>query len=258
MKLTEDTGRNHLLLLGDSGTGKTGSLVSLVAAGYKLYILDLENGTKILRNMIMQQCPDKIENVEVEKIATKYTIESTGAKAERAPRGLARVGKTIDQWQSIVSPDDIIVIDSLTALGRLCLVWSKAQNPGLKDNRQHYFNAQEVIEPIVAVVTHEDFPCHTITITHIDYREVAKDTTKGYASAVGRALGDKIPTHYNEVFKYATIGVGRAAKRVISSVSDGITDVKNTAPNRVKAQYGIDTGLAEIFAHLQGEDYKPI
>ena len=119
MKLTDNVGRNHLLLLGDSGTGKTGSLVSLVNAGYKLYMLDLENGSKILHNLIMEICPDKINNVEVEKVSTKYKFSVSGATPERATYGLSKVGKIIDAWQNAVGPEDIMVIDSLTALGRL-------------------------------------------------------------------------------------------------------------------------------------------
>ncbi len=33
-----------LIYIGDSGTGKTGSLVSLLADGYKLKILDMDAG----------------------------------------------------------------------------------------------------------------------------------------------------------------------------------------------------------------------
>lgn len=256
MKLGEDNYRIHALCLGDSGVGKTGSLISLVRAGYKIKLLDLENGSRILYNLVMEQCPEMLDNVEVEKVATKYRITALGAKADKAPQGLTKVGKIIDRWQKEVNEDDIIVVDSLTALGRLCLVWSVAQNPGLRDRRQHYFNAQEVVEPLVATLTHEDFPCHTIILTHIDYRDLSADSKnpyiKGYASSVGRALGDKIPTHFNEVFLYHTIGVGKAAKRQISSVPTSTVDVKNTAPSRLKSQYDINTGLAEIFSVLRG------
>lgn len=61
-----------LLLIGDSGTGKTGSLLSLVKAGYKLRILDLDNGLDILRNMILQECPDKIDNVDFITVTDKF------------------------------------------------------------------------------------------------------------------------------------------------------------------------------------------
>ena len=36
-----------LLLMGDSKSGKTGALASLVLAGYKLRILDFDNGLEI-------------------------------------------------------------------------------------------------------------------------------------------------------------------------------------------------------------------
>mgnify|MGYP001496439716 CR=1 FL=1 len=36
-----------MLYIGDSGTGKTGSLVSLVDAGYKVHVLDMDNGLDV-------------------------------------------------------------------------------------------------------------------------------------------------------------------------------------------------------------------
>ncbi len=53
-----------LLLLGDAKSGKTGSLVSLVEAGYKVRILDFDNLLDILAKLISEQCPEQIDNVE--------------------------------------------------------------------------------------------------------------------------------------------------------------------------------------------------
>ena len=41
-----------LLIEGDSGSGKTGALASLVKAGYKLRILDMDNGLDALKQTI--------------------------------------------------------------------------------------------------------------------------------------------------------------------------------------------------------------
>ena len=38
-----------LIYIGDSSTGKTGSMVSLLLAGYKLYIIDMDNGVRMSR-----------------------------------------------------------------------------------------------------------------------------------------------------------------------------------------------------------------
>jgi len=259
MSLFTDNYKVHALCLGDTGTGKTGSLISLIEAGYFLRILDLENGTRILANFVRERCSERADQVIVERVGAKYKIDAArGATPEKASSGLAKVGRIIDKWQKECSPDDILVVDSLTALGTLCLMWSKSVNPGLKDNRQHYFNAQEVVEPIVATLTHEDFPCHTVIMTHIDYRDLSDDpknpNMKGFASSVGRALGDKIPRHFNEVFRFQTIGTGGGTKRMISSVSDALVDVKNTAPSHIKGRYDVNTGLAEIFGVLIGDN----
>ena len=53
-----------LLLFGNSKTGKTGSLASLVAAGYYLRILDFDNLLGILRTKVLEICPDKISTAQ--------------------------------------------------------------------------------------------------------------------------------------------------------------------------------------------------
>ena len=40
--------------MGDSGTGKTEALCSLVLAGYKLRILDLDNGLDIVKSYLTE------------------------------------------------------------------------------------------------------------------------------------------------------------------------------------------------------------
>ena len=46
-----------MLLEGDSGSGKTGSLASLVAAGFSLRILDMDNGLEPLKQFVQKECP---------------------------------------------------------------------------------------------------------------------------------------------------------------------------------------------------------
>ena len=61
LELTATHKITKCILLGDSGTGKTGALASLVKAGYKLRVLDLDNklASGILPQVIKRECADK-------------------------------------------------------------------------------------------------------------------------------------------------------------------------------------------------------
>src|SRR5947207_14204487 len=75
-----------LLYIGDSGTGKTGSLTSLVKGGYKLRILDCDNGLDVLVQFIMRDCPDKIKNVDYETRRDKFKASPVGPVISGSPR----------------------------------------------------------------------------------------------------------------------------------------------------------------------------
>jgi len=96
--------RNHqsvqftkMLLIGDSGTGKTGSLVSLVKAGYKIRILDMDNGLDILRNLVLEQAPEQIDNVHFITVTDKF--KHVGGKAVPVNSDAwSRAIKYLDNW----------------------------------------------------------------------------------------------------------------------------------------------------------------
>jgi len=67
-----------LLFIGDSGTGKTGAMTSLVKEGYNLRILDLDNGLDALRQHILSECPNKIDNVEFITLRDKIRAGQSG------------------------------------------------------------------------------------------------------------------------------------------------------------------------------------
>ena len=62
-----------LLIEGDSGSGKTGALCSLVEAGYKLRILDFDNGLEPLKQFILRDCSENIDNVEFRTLSQELS-----------------------------------------------------------------------------------------------------------------------------------------------------------------------------------------
>src|SRR6266436_4684349 len=88
-----------LLIEGDSGTGKTGSLASLVSAGYKLRILDFDNGLDILKACIEKDDPALLANVEFRTLRDKRKATSSGPVIVGTPKAFIEGIKLLDRWK---------------------------------------------------------------------------------------------------------------------------------------------------------------
>ena len=247
-----------LLLIGDSGSGKTGALTPLVRAGYKLRIADYDNGLDALRNHVLGDCPDKVGNVDFETVLDNLKADRLGRIVSKgAPRAFTKLGKLIDKWpdESIPSEwgaDTIFVLDSLTAVGRAAFRWAQAMLPSSKDPRQWYNLAQDAIYGVVEALTGEEFRTNLIVISHIDYVD-SDGGTKGYVSSIGKALGPKLPSRFNTILGSRIIGSGSNVKRTIQTLPTSTLDLKNPAPMRMSSKpYPIESGLADIFNVLKG------
>lgn len=246
------------LFVGNSGAGKTGALTSLVQAGYKLRILDLDAGLDALTYHIKASCPDKIGNVSFMTFRDVYKSGPTGPVC-LAPKAFANAVRAMDKWEDETVPaawgsDTIFVLDSLTALGTAALAWAKQMLAGSKlaeEKRQWYQGAQDAIEHVIQTLTGPEFRSNVIIISHIDLREDPNGTVRGYASSVGAALGPKLPRYFNTMLLAETSGIGATVRRKIKTLPTGLLDLKNPAPNLISAEYPLETGLAEIFRNLK-------
>lgn len=243
-----------LMYIGDSGTGKTGSLVSLVKAGYKLKILDLDNGLDALRQFISHECPDNMDNVDYETLEDKVTMLSSGPIT--IPSAYIASLKLMNEWSdgtklSSGGSDTIFVLDSLTALGRAAFHWAKSLAPNAKDPRQWYFAAQQSVESVIGMLIAKSFASNLIIISHINYKELQEGVHKGYPSAVGSAMGPVLPKYFNTMIQAEVIGTGTSTRRTIRTLPSSVIDLKNPNPFEVLPEYPLGTGLADIFEELK-------
>jgi hypothetical protein len=250
-----------MLIEGDSSSGKTGGLVSLVDANYRLRILDMDNGLDALKEQILKRCPDKINNVEFRTLRDVYEASASGPKIKKATAFIDTL-KMLDHWKykddegnevdfgkpSDWGPDVICVIDSLTFLSDAAFDWAKTLNPGAKDPRQWYGAAQEAIESVLALLTSPSFRTNVIVISHIKYVDNPDGSRKGYPTAVGSALSPVIPRYFNSV---AMCQTGAGGKRTIQTASTAMIDLKNPKPFDMAKSYSLETGLAEFFGVLR-------
>jgi len=250
------------MLIGYSGAGKTGALTSLVEAGYKLFILDFDNGLDSLVIQCRKRCPDKLENIQFVSLRDKIKGTQSGPILDGMPTAFTRAMQLLDRWKdgdkdfgkpSDFGEDSVVVIDSLTFLSEAAFNWATALNPSAKDKRQIYGAAQEAIENAIALLTSDSFKTNVIVTSHIKFIDQPDGTTKGFPTAVGNALSPKLPAYFNNVALCETKGAGQSASRVIRTISTGLVDVKSPASFTMPAELPIGTGLADFFRVNRGK-----
>lgn len=251
-----------MLLEGDSGSGKTGALTSLVSAGYKLRILDMDNGLETLKTFVGKECPERIENIEFRTLRDKYKASAAGPILNGPAKAFVAAIKMLDRWKyddvdlgdpSTWGPETILIVDSLTFLSDAAFEWAKSINSTAKDPRQWYGQAQDAIEKVLALLTSPNFETNVIVISHIKYVEREDGSTKGYPTAVGSALSPVIPRYFNSVALCLTKG----GKRTLQTQATAMIDLKNPKPFEMAKEYPLETGLADFFSILRDPPAKP-
>lgn len=255
-----------LLLIGDPKTGKTGSLVSLVKAGYNLRILDTDNLLDFFKQSVLATCPDRIDSVEFRTIRDNYKATANGMVVSGRPRAWIDCLKMLDNWKytdndnseidlgspASWGPNDVLVIDSLS---RLCdaaydhhaSIIPTGKN-GEADGRAIYGNAQDDVEKLLARVTSAQFETNVIVIAHGIYMDMPNGQKKIWPQGIGQKLSPRIPSYFPNVIRYAH----DKGKRTIQLSSDNMIDLANTNPAKLSDPLPVETGLAEFFEAVRG------
>lgn len=249
-----------LLLIGDSKSGKTGALASLALAGYKLRILDYDNGLDILAQLVRKHDPSKLANVEFRTLRDQYSMTPLGPLIMGTPKAFTEGSRMIAEWKydnvNLGKPEEwgpecIFVLDSFTFFSDAAFAFREPLVPKSKDGkydvRAVYKDAQDAVESILAVLTSEHFRTNVIVTSHVRYVENPDGTKKGYPSSVGAALSPLIPRYFNSMALCQNL----AGKRVIQTVSTGMIDLANPAPFKMAPQLPIEEGLATFFKTLR-------
>lgn len=244
-----------LLLIGDSGTGKTGAIASLVKAGYKVHILDFDNKIAggILPILVKRDAPEMLKNIDYEPLRDKLKASALGPILDGIPQSFTKGLALLDKWSDGTiprtwGPEHILVVDSLTFMSDGAFNWAKSMNPSAKDPRQWFYTAQQAVEGTLALMTSADFNTNLIVIAHVSWQDRPDGTMKGYPASVGKALGPTIPAYFENMALCQTT----AGKRTIQTVPTALVDLKNPAAFKMAPSLPIETGLADFFKTLRG------
>lgn len=246
-----------LLLMGDSKSGKTGALASLVTAGYKLRVLDYDNGLDILAQVIKMNDPKLLANVEFVTLRDPRVSTPLGSVIAGVPKAFVRGLELLDHWKTseidLGKPatwgkDVIVVVDSLTFMSDAAYDFREPLVPkssqGKYDPRAVYKDAQDAVEDVLKLLTSDDFKTNVIVISHVKYMDRPDGTKKGFPTSVGSALSPEIPRYFNSVALAQTAPSGA---RQIQTQATGMIDLANPASFKMLPTLPIETGLADFF-----------
>jgi len=246
-----------ILYIGDSSTGKTGSLVSLAEAGYNLRILDMDNGVDSLAAFAKASDPKLLDKIDYLTFRDNFKVDALkGLSVDGRPKAYVDALKALNKWDDGTEPakwgpDTIFVLDSLTAFSRAAFLWAQGMNPGAKDPRQWYGTAQDSVKTALELLTSAAFETNVIVISHVTLVERPDGSMKGYASSIGKALGPEIPKYFNTMLLAETRGTGEKVQRTIQTLPTTLVDLKNPVPFKLDKALPLGTGLATVFEALK-------
>jgi len=246
----------RVLLVGYSGSGKTGSLISLLRAGYTIRMLDMDYNVESLIQLCKRENPELLDRLDVISLRDKFRASQTaGVEVAGQPKAFVEMLKLMNKWDDGSTPgawprDNIFVVDTLSSVGRAAFHWAKGMNPSTKDGRQWYAAAGEAIKSFLEMITSPDFNNHVLVLSHIDLVDMPDQSVQGFASSLGKALGPQIPKTFSPMLMAEKKGAGNNARRTSQTAPTSLIDLKNPMPWSLEKELPLDTGMATVFEKL--------
>lgn len=257
-----------LLLLGDAKVGKTTSLVSLVKAGFRIGILDMDNLLDSFVAFCRRDCPTLLDNVDVRTLRDKMKMTPSGPLLDGPAKAFPDAIKMIDKWKydevdwgvpGNWGPDHILVLDSLSRFCDAAYDWAEMLTPkgksGQYDARAVYGSAQDAVEKVLATITSPNFETNVIVICHGQYMELEDGKTKIFPQGVGQKLSPKIPQYFPAYVRYTNDN----GKRRIQLKSTPLIDLANPDPFTITEDSLDVSDLAKLFGKVStASNIKPL
>jgi len=243
-----------LAVLGDGGTGKTAGLASLVLDGYSLKIADFDSGLNILASVLRLKDPKALARVEFETFKNKYKAAADGRlRVSGSADAFGRGMKKLTEWTSSCGPKDVIVVDSLTFLGKAALEFIlQLVGREEKPEQQDWGAAMGLCEKAVALLMSDATQTNVVLNTHVNWVEnEGGGVVKGYPMILGSKLPTTIGTYFNTILVLKTTGVGESRKREYMTKGLGMVEGKSEVFN-APASLPHETGLADFFRLARG------
>lgn len=261
------------MLIGDSKAGKTSALVSLVRAGYRLGILDMDNkiNPSYFSELLRKENIGGGGQVTYVQHRDRYVTTGAGTAPKLPATAFLEACRSCDKWEDGSKPKEwgpraILVVDTLNLLSQAAFNQAYGLNPEARDGRQWYAAAGKMVEGFLANLWDSEFATNVLVLSHVTdielETEIVKDKqgniqrqakpgspVKGFPTSIGQALSKHVAKYTNELWCLETTGAPPNIRRVIRTSSTGRMDL-GTAALDLPKELPADTGLATIFSIL--------
>jgi hypothetical protein len=271
----------RLLLLGYPGAGKTGSLASLVNAGFKLRIIDFDGNPE---SLLQYSKPEMLKNVDIISFEDPLVDNQSFVGVKGAPKAFANSFKVLSSWKysdadgtevdlgpsSEWGTDTIVVLDGLTGQGKAA--FRRAQfltNKTPANTTQATWGlAIQDQENFIERLTSTTNKHHVIVISHLKMvgpKQIAQNEnetnkelkereadiipTRLWPSALGWGLPQNIAGHFPVTVLVGTQTKGTAVKRTFSVQPRTDMDLKFPGV-KIPADLSVENGMVELFKAL--------
>ena len=248
-----------MLIVGDSGGGKTGALASLAKAGFNLNILDMDKGTEILFHMLKDD-PAAMARVDIEQHTDQFKNMGGQMQVVVPVKAFPGALKAMDSWPGKGSPkswggDTVFVLDSLTFLGEAIFRYVLAANGKLGTSTDPKGGASEpnwgsaigLQEDFLALL--DQLNCHVIVMAHLTTVSV-DGVERAFPAALGKKLPPKVGRYFNHTLMAKSTVAPGGAKRALYTNTQGLMELKSANPKAAKQSYPVETGLADYFKDM--------
>lgn len=248
----------RVLICGESTTGKTGSLAMLSNAGYRIMLHDFDNNSRVIGNFLKDgHAPIYTQTYDVVDVSDDL-MGDIAKPAARAKDELRRFFKQLSHWKTDTedlgkstewTPKDIVVIDSGTFLGRLCILAAHLDPETKRDGRSLYNTAGKYFHRICVKLRAANMGASVIMLTHIQLtgdKDEQGNILNGVniPTAVGTKMSESLPSYFTDVWR---IEVNARGERQYKTAATSKMGLRASTPN-IKATEPFD--LAAMFSKL--------
>lgn len=233
--------RAIILVVGDSGAGKTSLFASAANAGYKVRILDTENKLGVLRAHLTPEGAERTSSITFKDDLGK---RATGMKEFRniIYNGWKDGGEDlgpISGW----GPDTILGVDSATALAELMKHEALDLN-GRKSHeqptQQEWYDAVRQMTNFLDGITSDYLKCNVVITALPIPIEDELGLTRYYPNLVTKNFSTTAGRYFDNVVRIYT---AKGGEKRIKTVSDNRWELKTIASDKLDKEVAADLPL---------------